>query len=98
MRKLVLLLALSSTQAAATNWEYSSFLSGYGDGYVWLAPGEKFFENKPEDIYIEMGCGKIKTHIELLNCIGSKGWELVTIIQDKSTPQHETFFFKRPKQ
>ena len=102
MKQIMLLAALAGAgQASAAGWEYATFLLAPSQ-YEWLGPkNQKVLSANFSQIITKMGCklpngANSGNYVDLLNCVGTQGWELVAI-KPEPTPDVEQWFFKRPK-
>ena len=84
-----------------TKCEYGK-LTTFGDyGYKWQDANKKVFSAEIEDFYEKMGLPKGSLLQDLLNLLGTQGWELVCVsveggTQDNPILEH-SYYFKRPK-
>lgn len=95
------LTAASGTPAAPQKWEYAEFFNS-NDGVMWNGGGQILAGKGDDagksnaDLFRRLGgTGNPAdvSMVKLLNLVGTKGWELVAVVQTQGTL---TYTFKRP--
>jgi hypothetical protein len=90
------LLTLGSVQAAG--WQYADFIEA--DGSTFSVVTSKITTNADSMSHLlqKLGC-KGSSYIDLFDCLGAKGWELVTYYNSGSRGSifFQDWIFKKPK-
>lgn len=83
-------------QPVAGHWQYASLSARPGGRWVWHSPAGVIVGDRAH-VYRELG-GREKLDddvftVELLNHLGQRGWEMVTVAADEDQP---VYWFKQP--
>lgn len=109
MRKILLgALFLSGVANAATTWEYAELTvisTSTPQMYFWISPdkdgmGASATGKTRDELGAKANCGSLKivNNSDFFNCVGKRGWELVSTNMEQTPPtKMTTYLFKRSK-
>ncbi len=81
-------------------WEYAVFFGGNADIVSFLEPGAKAVRGESwEDLARKLGgAGSGSGSLDVVNAIGKRGWELVSVGPSSLAGGGTDYYFKRPAQ
>lgn len=83
--------------AGAQRWEYGRF--GFAmAGVVWSTPDHHFVAEDPADLHRYIAKTEPQGNVspvEIVNLIGSRGWELVSVTYSRDPRDYDDYWFKR---
>ncbi len=99
LKRLLYILLLCTSTSSAAGFEYATFYATSSQ-YEWLGPkNQRVLSNSFSQVVMKLGCklpvnASEADYVDLLNCVGAQGWELVTVVNKPAT-RAEQWVFKR---
>lgn len=90
----------SNDSLTRAKWEYGMYSTINDCAYKWQDEDKSVFSTELKDFYRKMGLPSDALLQDLLNLLGTQGWELVCVSVEGNQyePAFEhTYYFKRPK-